>query len=117
MEYYTFSQETDEERGSGKHHVKNTWVKEHYESDEEDGSREEEVNKLVLRKEEEDGDEEMVKSSSTMLTSKVRYLNYGALKHDSAPTPAAYGGGGRRVMPPPSNKYHRGHPKFYRCRG
>ncbi|VVB01237.1 unnamed protein product [Arabis nemorensis] len=114
MEYYTFSQETDEERGSGKHHLKNTWVKERYESDEEDGSREEQVNKLVLRKEEDD-DGEMVTSSSTVLTSKVRYLNYGALKHDSAP--AAYGGGGGKVMPPPSNKYHRGHPKFYRCRG
>lgn len=117
MEYYTFSQgstENDEERASGKHHVKNTWVKERYESDEEDGSREEEVNKLIVKEEE---DVEMVTSSGTMLTSKVRYLNYGALKHDSPPAPAASGGGGGRVMPPPSNRYHRGHPKFYRCRG
>ncbi|KFK36307.1 hypothetical protein AALP_AA4G105400 [Arabis alpina] len=115
MEYYTFSQE-NEERGSGKHHVKNTWVKERYESDEEDGSREEEVNKLVLKREESD-DEAVVTSSSTMLTSKVRYLNYGALKHDSAPAQVASGSGGGRFLPPPSNKYHRGHPKFYRCRG
>ncbi|KAF3497010.1 hypothetical protein DY000_02053713 [Brassica cretica] len=53
-------------------------------------------------------------SSSTMLTSKVKYLNYGALKHD---TPPAASSGGGRVMPPPSNRYHRGHPKYYRCRG
>lgn len=115
MEYYTFSQgftENDEERASGKHHVKNTWVKERYESDEED----EEVNKLILKQDEEIKD--MVTSSNgerMVLTSKVRYLNYGALKHDTEP-PAASGGGGR-ALPPPSNRYHRGHPKYYRCRG
>ncbi|CAH8312898.1 unnamed protein product [Eruca vesicaria subsp. sativa] len=117
MEYYTFSQgftENDEERASGKHHVKNTWVKERYESDEEDGSREEEVNKMTIKEEDNEDTEGMVISSSTMLTSKVKYLNYGALKHD---TPPAASSGGGRVLPPPSNKYHRGHPKYYRCRG
>ncbi|KAL1218320.1 hypothetical protein V5N11_029253 [Cardamine amara subsp. amara] len=115
MEYYTFSQgftENDEERASEKHHVQNTWVKERYESDGED----EEVNKLILKEDEETKD--MVTSSNgerIVFTSKVRYLNVGALKHDTEP-PAASGGGGR-ALPPPSNRYHRGHPKFYRCRG
>lgn len=111
MEYYTFT-ENDEERVSRNHHVKNTSVKERYESDEEDG----EVNKLILKEDEETKD--VVKSSNgegMMLTSKVRYLNYGALKHDTA-APAASGGGGR-ALPLPSNRYHRGHPKYYRCRG
>ncbi|ESQ56276.1 hypothetical protein EUTSA_v10026592mg [Eutrema salsugineum] len=118
MEYYTFSQgftENDEKRAPGKHHVKNTWVKERYESDEEDGSRDEEVNKMILKHDDVET-KDMVTSSSgerMMLTSKVRYLTYGALKHDTPPA----GGGGGRVMPPPSNRYHVGHPKYYRCRG
>uniref|UniRef100_A0A1J3E0R8 Uncharacterized protein n=1 Tax=Noccaea caerulescens TaxID=107243 RepID=A0A1J3E0R8_NOCCA len=118
MEYYTFPQEfteNDDDRASGKHHVKNTWVKERYESDEEDGSREEKVNKLIIKQEEDEETKGMVTSSSTMLTSKVRYLNYGVLKHD-LPAPAASGGGGR-ALPLPSNTYHRGHEKYYRCRG
>lgn len=117
MEYYTFSQgftENDQERAPGKHHVKKTWVKERYESDEEDGSREEEVNQMIIKEEEDEETKGMVMSSSTTLTSKVKYLNYGALKHD---TPPAASSGGGRVMPPPSNRYHRGHPKYYRCRG
>ncbi|CAA0395159.1 putative rapid ALkalinization Factor [Arabidopsis thaliana] len=111
MEYYTFT-ENDEERVSRNHHVKNTWVKERYESDEEDG----EVNKLILKEDEETKD--MVTSPSgerMMLTSKVRYLTYGALKHDTAASAAS--GGGGRALPHPSNKYNRGHPKYYRCRG
>lgn len=112
MEYYTVSQgftENDQERAPGKHHVQKTWVKERYESDEED----EEVNQIIIKEEDEET-KGMVMSSSTMLTSKVKYLNYGALKHD---TPPAASTGGGRVMPPPSNRYNRGHPKYYRCRG
>ncbi|KAG2314978.1 hypothetical protein Bca4012_065783 [Brassica carinata] len=117
MEYYTFSQgftENDQERAPGNYHVQKTWVKERYESDEEDASREEEVNQMIIKEEKDEETKGMVMSSSTMLTSKVKYLNYGALKHD---TPPAASSGGGRVMPPPSNRYNRGHPKYYRCRG
>ncbi|CAN8232208.1 unnamed protein product [Cochlearia groenlandica] len=113
MEYYTFSQgftKNNDERVPRDHHVKSTRVtKERYESDEEE-EEEQVVNKLVIKEVEEDEE-----TSTTMLTSKVRYLNYQTLKHDSSAGPAGYGGGGR-VLPPPSNKYHRGHPMHFRCR-
>ncbi|XP_010527451.1 PREDICTED: uncharacterized protein LOC104804792 [Tarenaya hassleriana] len=121
MEYYTLSQgyaQADEERSSGNHHVRATWTDERYESDEEDGSREKMVRKVNLKREEEVETNDFVTSSSEkvtgermVMTSNVKYITYGALKHDNG------GQGGGRAMPMPSNRYSKGHPKYYRCRG